>query len=355
MTEIPDSPASQGLTLYLPGLFSLQEDGRAESAPPRALETLLTRADMIDRRSPLGYEAGLFALFDLVGQENSDLPVAAVTRMFDMGVIDNDWWLRADPVHLSLDRDRLILTDAHKLEITPEEAARLVGEIMEVFASDGWLLKAPHPMRWYLKPTRAPKLTTSSLSQVVGRDIHGFLPRGPDDKTWHTILNEIQILLHTATVNVEREKEGKLPINSLWFWGSGRLPRITPVNWTRVWSNEPVSQSLAKLSGTPATDLPDSYADWRQQAGANGEHLVVLDEAHNATLYNDPSRWQEILHKLETQWMEPLLRDLKSGAIGRLSLLTDSTANFTLTPQQARRWWRRRRPLASHRARTVQQ
>src|SRR5512134_1502500 len=147
MTETPDSPASQHLTLYLPGLFSLQENGRAESAPLHALETLLTRADMIDREFPRDYEEGLFALFDLVRQENADLPVAAVTRMFDMGVIDNDWWLRADPVHLSMDRDRLILADAHKLEITPEEASRLVGEIMEVFNSDGWLLKAPHPER----------------------------------------------------------------------------------------------------------------------------------------------------------------------------------------------------------------
>lgn len=349
MTKTPDSPASQRLTLYLPGLFSLRQNDHPEGVSLRALETLLTRADMAGRGFPRGYEEGLFALFDLAPPENADLPVAAVTRMFDMGVIDNDWWLRADPVHLSLDRDRLVLADARKLEITPEEAARLVAEIMEVFASDGWLLKAPHPARWYLKPAHAPKLTTSALSRVVGCDIHDFLPRGPDDKAWHAILNEIQILLHTAAVNVEREKTGKLPINSLWFWGSGRLPRIAPVAWSRVWSNEPVSLSLAKLSGTPAARLPDGYADWRRQAEAGGEHLAVLDAMHDATLYNDAGRWREILHKLETQWMEPLLRDLKSGAIGRVSLLTDTGASFTLTSQQARRWWRRRRSLASHR------
>ncbi|GAB4510797.1 MAG: hypothetical protein Tsb0026_13140 [Sulfuricaulis sp.] len=349
MTETADSPARQHLTLYIPGLFSPQENGHAQNGSLRALETLLSRAEVIDRGFPRGYEEGLFALFDLVKQENVDLPVAAVTRMFDMGVIDNDWWLRADPVHLSLDRDRLILADAQKLEVTPEESGRLVAEIMEVFTADGWLLKAPHPERWYLKPMRAPKLTTSSLSQVVGHDIHGFLPRGPDDKAWHTILNEIQILLHTAAVNVEREKTGKLPINSLWFWGSGRLPRITPVTWTQVWSNEPVGLSLAKLSGTPGADLPDDYAGWRKQAEKTGEHLVVLDEAHDAALYNDAPRWQEILHKLDTNWMEPLLRDLKSGAMDRATLITDAGVNFTLTSRQARRWWRWRRSLASHR------
>ncbi len=355
MMETPESPAKLHLTFYLPGLFSLQESNGAQAGSSSALETLLSRAERIDRGFQRGYEEGLFALFDLVRQENSDLPVAAVTRMSDMGVIDNDWWLRADPVHLSLDRDRLILAGARKLDVTPQEANRLVAEIMEVFTADGWLLKAPHPERWYLKPTRAPKLTTSSLSQVIGRDIHGFLPRGPDDKAWHTILNEIQILLHTATVNVEREKEGKLPINSLWFWGSGRLPRIKPVTWTRVWSNEPISLSLAKLSGTPVGNLPHGFEAWRQQAGNTGEHLVVLDEAHEATLYNDAPRWQEVLLKLETDWMEPLLCELKSGAIDRMSLATDASASFTLTSRQARRWWHWRRPLASYRGRADQQ
>lgn len=348
MTKAPDTPASQRLTLYVPGLFSPQENDPAQGGSFRAIETLLARAETTRRVFPPGYEESLFALFGLTQQEDADLPVAAVTRMFDMGVIDNDFWLRADPVHLSLDRDRLILAGAQKLEVTQEEAARLVAEIMEVFATDGWLLKAPHPERWYLKPARAPKLTTSSLSQVVGRDIHGFLPRGPDDKAWHTILNEIQILMHTATVNVEREKEGKLPINSLWFWGSGRLPRLKPVTWSRVWSSEPVSLSLAKLSGTPAANLPDTYADWRRQAGETGEHLLVLDTAYEATLYNDAMCWQKILEKLDTDWMEPLLRDIKSGAMEQVSLVSDTGENFTLTPRQARRWWRWRRSLASH-------
>lgn len=351
MTETPDSLARQRLTLYLPGLLSPQD--ASDAGAWRALETLLSRAGPAESRPAPGYEESLFALFDLAAPENADLPVAAVTRMHDMGVIDNDWWLRADPVHLGLDRDRLVLTDPYRLEITPEEAARLVTEIMEVFSADGWLLKAPCPERWYLKPARAPRLTTAALSRVTGRDVRDFLPHGADDKAWHTVLNEIQILLHGATVNVEREKAGKLPVNSLWFWGGGRLPRISAVKWAHVWSNEPVSLSLAKLSGTPAAALPGGYREWRRQAGA-GEHLVVLDAGHEAALYHDAAERRKILDGLEAQWMEPLLDDLKSGAPERVTLLTDSGAGFTLTPKQARRWWRRRRPLSTHYSDVVQ-
>ena len=69
-----------------------------------------------------------------------------------------------------------------------------------------------------------------------------YLPTGKDGKQWHTVLNEMQILLHTAQVNIERERRGDLPINSLWFWGSGRLPQeIQRVDWARVHSEEPAS------------------------------------------------------------------------------------------------------------------
>jgi hypothetical protein len=349
MSDPSHSPVTRKhLTLYLPGLFAEWQGDERPAGSFHALETMLVRADRSEPVSSPGYEDGLFALFGLQREKDRDLPVAAVTRMTDMGVIDNDWWLRADPVHLALERDRLILADAQKLDIAPEEAHSLVAEIMEVFTADGWLLKAPCPERWYLKPAHAPDMTTTSLSKVVGRDVHEYLPNGPDGKTWHTTLNEIQILLHATSVNSEREQQGKPPINSLWFWGGGRLPRIKPVSWTRVWSNEPVSLSLAKLSGTPCGKATASFEDWRQQAGEPGEYLVVLDEAYGATLYKDAAQWHDILKRWEQNWMAPLLQALKSGVIASVSLIADRGARFSLTSQQARRWWRIRRPLAAY-------
>lgn len=350
MTRPRDSLSSRKhLTFYLPGLFSAPRNSEGPENSFSALETLLVRSEQKEPDASPGYEEGLFALFGLRKEENTDLPVAAVTRMLDMGVIDNDWWLRADPVHLGLERDGLILADAQRLDITREDANRLVAEIMEVFSADGWLLKAPCPERWYLKPSRVPKITTTSLSRVVGRDVHPFLPCGLDGKSWHTTLNEIQILLHTTTVNSERERSGKLPINSLWFWGGGQLPRITSVSWTQVWSNEPISLSLARLSGTPGESVPDGFGDWCRRANKPGEHLVVLDQAQCAVLYADSVHWNDILHSLERNWMSPVLEALKSGVIASVRLITDTGMNFSLTSREARCWWRRRRPLTVYR------
>jgi hypothetical protein len=178
--------------------------------------------------------------------------------------------------------------------------------------------------------------------------VHPFLPSGPDGKAWHTTLNEIQILLHTMNVNAEREKTGKLPVNSLWFWGGGRMPRIQPVSWTQVWSKEPVSLSLARLSGTPCQTTPDRFEDWQQLADRSGEHLVVLDDVRYAALYGDLPEWSKAMQRLERDWLLPLLQALKSNAISSATLVTDAGMEFSITSRQARRWWRFRLPLANY-------
>ena len=337
------------LTLYLPNILSMRgEAGAVPGMRCRALETLLARAEQQSPPSQLAHEQILFSLFDLTQEENADLPVAAVCRLHDAGETDNDWWIRADPVHLNLEREGLSLVDANSLAITPDEAQRLSAEVMNVFAEDGWLLTVPQPDRWYLKPARAPKMTTALLSQVTGRDIHDFLPQGPDGKSWHTTLNEVQILLHTAAANTEREKNGKLPINSLWFWGGGCLPRLKPVRWTRIGSREPVVRSLANLAGVPVENVPEKFDEWRAQADQPGEYLVVLDDTYYMSLYGDAQGWSRAMQQLEQNWMMPLWQALKSNDIASATLITDGGMRFSLTPRLAHRWWRRRKPLAAY-------
>ncbi|OGI47278.1 MAG: hypothetical protein A2151_05430 [Candidatus Muproteobacteria bacterium RBG_16_65_34] len=346
---MPDT--SKHLYLLIPGFFGPQpgpDESEATAHAWPALETLLARASAAHRTLPHGLEATLFALFHADSSVEGDLPVAAVTRALDTGVIDNGWWVRADPVHLRPERDRLILADSHVLDLTQDEASRLAAEIAKVYVEDGLILKAPRPGRWYLKPARAPRISTTPLPEVVARDIHPYLPQGKDGKAWHTILNEVQILLHTAKVNEERERRGKLPINSLWFWGGGRLPKIKPVSWTQIWSEEPVSLALARLTETSGRALPAGFEDWRRQADRAGEHLVVLDSLRAPFLYGDQEAWSAAMTRLERDWMAPLSIALRAETLSSATLLTDAGRGFHLSPKAMRRWWRRRHPLASY-------
>lgn len=348
MIYTPDFPGIS-LTLLIPGLLGPRAGGMAEGDPLATpfLETVLARADPVPG---LGseFERQVFTLFGVEPPAEGDLPVAAVTRALDLGVIDKDWWLRADPVHLRPERDRLVLFDTQAVPLSQEEATRLAAEISEAYGADGWLLKAPRPGRWYLKPPHAARIVTTPLPEVAGKDIHPYLPQGKDGKAWHTLLNEVQILLHTATVNAERESRGELPINSLWFWGGGRLPSISAVAWAHVYSEEPVSLALARLSEVPSSGCPADFADWRRRARQPGAHLVVLDQTRGAVQYGERERWREFIERLERDWMAPLLRALKAREVAAVTLCADGSA-YRLTAGQTRRWWRRRRPLAAYR------
>jgi hypothetical protein len=334
---------ARSLLLVIPGLLAASDP---EPDLP-ALATFLARADLA-RTPPRSLEALLFALFRAEIPAEGDLPVAAVTRVLDLGVIDDGWWLRADPVHLIPDRDRLILTDASQLDITPEEADALAAEIAEVYKADGWLLKAPHPARWYLRPPHAPELLTTPLVDVVARDIHPALPRGKDGKAWHTVLNEVQILLHTARANTMREQAGKPPINSLWFWGGGRLPAIGEHGVAQAWSTEVVAQALAWLSQTAFEAAPASFDAWLNRAQA-GRHLIVLDQPRALVQHRAWPQWMELMERFERDWFAPLLAAIREGRIAEARLVTDSGCEFRLDPRATRRWWRRRRSLLSWR------
>jgi len=344
-----DSSDRSSLTLLIPGLLGFAvDDGEDDDIPAApALGTILSRADRLP--APDGcLEEQLFALFGVEAPEEGDLPVASVTRVLDLGVIDKGWWLRADPVHLRPERDRLILFDTQAVPLGQEEASRLAAEVSEAYAAEGWLLKAPRPGRWYLKPPHVPSITTTALPHVVGKDIHPYLPRGRDGKAWHTLLNEVQILLHTAAVNADREQRGELPINSLWFWGGGRLPSVAPVEWVQVSSEEPVSLALARLAEVRTGARPDSFADWQRQANGRGAHLVVLDQLRAAVQYGEREQWCSFIEQLERDWMAPLLQALRAHEVAALTLYVDGGA-YRLTAAQTRRWWRRRRPLSAFR------
>jgi len=319
-------PPSGQAELRVPGLELLLARGQTAASEPTAVEALAFGA--------LGAEF-----------EGGDLPVAAVTRLYDMGVADNEWWIRADPVHLVTRRDGLILVPGDLVDLELNEAQALCEELARNYAAEGWLLRAPHPWRWYLRPPQVPDIQTTPLSLVAGRDIHACLPTGPEGRAWHTLLNEMQILLHSSQINAERERRGALAINSLWFWGGGRLPAVKGAGVDAVWSDEVVALALARLMGVPHNPLPAGYGAWKSLARP-GHHLIVFDGLRKAIQRDAEAGWGIGLAELETAWFGPLVAAMRAGEVSELTLLTDHGLTCQTTGWQLRRWWRRRRPLS---------
>src|SRR5690606_25085448 len=131
-----------------------------------------------------------------------------------------------------------------------------------------------HPERWYLRLSADPGIRTHSLSEVIGRDVHAFLPFGESAQRWHAILNEAQMLMHGSPVNQVREQAGKPEINSVWFWGGGIVPAEASAPCEQIWSDHPLAIGLARLAAVPVSRKPDSATHWLEKAAAPGMHLV---------------------------------------------------------------------------------
>ncbi|MDP2879498.1 MAG: hypothetical protein Q8N74_08240 [Sulfuricella sp.] len=282
-----------------------------------------------------------------------DWPMAALTLLADGGNPGGDFWLLADPVHLQLQRDRMVLVDEGNLEISTDEAASLTAALNHHFAPNGMTFLPTRPGRWHLRLANPARLETHPLEAVIGRNIRSFLPGGPDGKHWHTLLNEIQMLLHSHPVNEKREQRGELTINSIWLWGGGVLPENLAAHhahvWAQVWANDGLARGLAVATGVTRAEAPATAGEWLRQA-APGAHLIVLDTLRSAALSGDFPRWRENLLRLENDWFVPLRQALSRSRLADLSLpVFSDTQAQTFSVSRADLWkiWRRRKPLKS--------
>ena len=324
----------RSVQLFVPQLVpDLPDPAEALSRHP-ALHRLLARA----RKQCVAadhFEALLCGAFAV--QPQDDWPVAPLTLRADGEAPGERFWLRADPVHLHAEQGDLVLVDGERLDITHGEAAALVDALNRHFSTDGLEFTAPTPTRWYVHLQQPLRLHTTPLSLATGRRVDALLPTGGDALAWHRCANEAQMLMHAHPVNEAREAQGALPINSLWFWGGGRLPECRAS--LSVWADDALTRGLALCAKRPLAPPPADAADWLARAG-DGEHLVTLEIFSGA----ERRGWDDGAALFDQAWLHPLLRALARGGLQALALITHHAGHalrFTLARADLWKVWRR--------------
>jgi hypothetical protein len=181
-------------------------------------------------------------------------------------------------------------------------------------------------------------MRTTALANAMGRNIDRLLPTGQDGKTWQALFNETQMLLHEHPVNVEREQQGELPVNSLWFWGGGTLPAsVSP--YDVVFGQSPLLKGLCRQAGVVMQPVP-----W-QLAETDGERLLAELGEPVPT-----DHWRESLCEQERTWFRPITQALRAGHLSELRIVTVQPARsrqWICRPSDAWKFWRRRRSFAT--------
>jgi hypothetical protein len=330
--------------LILPA--GVAEEACAGLALP-ALETMLGKGS-VEAQAVESYEAWLCAIHGIEKQQ--DWPLAPITLAGDGGNVGEDYWLRADPVHLRVNRDRLILADSSALDLSLADANALTKTLNVYFSIDELAFYPFRPDRWYVRFASAPQLRTVVLAQAIGKSIDALLPAGGDGKRFVSLSNEAQMLLFEHPVNEARESAGLPIINSLWFWGGGYLPASVRRPFARIWANEYLTRSVSLMSGTPIDTLPEAGTAWLSSPVATGECAMILDQLRSAAQYGDIYRWREALQQLERDWFMPLLAALQAGKLKRLSVTAlgeGRLCNATVRRSDLWKFWRSARSVAA--------
>lgn len=158
-------------------------------------------------------------------QANPDFPLAAISGLADELNVQAGYWLRADPVHLVMQRDAFSLGEPMPIVLSPAEAETILNTFNAHFAQDGLQFLQGQSGQWYIHTAQKPAIKTVLPSVAVHQNVHQHMPSGPDAAKWRGFVNEIQMLLHSHPVNAQRELRKDLVINSIWFSGGGALPK----------------------------------------------------------------------------------------------------------------------------------
>lgn len=333
-----------------------------------ALQKILARGAGTTCNSQLSLEEALCGLFGIQA-------VAPISAAFDG--LGEGCWLRADPVHVRLQREQVVLLPVN---VSIDESVQLCASLNEHFANQGLEFFAPHPARWYLRLAKLPDISTVPLSQASGRNIHGNLPTGTDAVRWHQLFNEIQMLLFSHPLNEVREVRGEVPINSVWFWGGydtllaepadcGNSRDTTPCasdgydreerggetqvpgqcDYDSASSDEVLVQMLAQAAGTPFLNWSER---WHGDVG-EGRQLLVWTGLRSALQRGDLAAWRSALEDFEASYAKPLWDALRGGKIAQLQLDVlggDSVRKLRLTRTDAWAFWRQSKKLADYSA-----
>ncbi len=336
------------LTIYLPELFAFQssfsrlsadEFSQLPATDVPVLSDWLGRAHY-QKQAAMALPLPAFGL-----QAEADIPWAALTAQTEpalAGLKPAGGWLRADPVCLQPDRDSALLVAHEALALSMEEAQILVADINQHFANEPWQLHYAAPHRWYIALQHPQQLQTTPLQHVMGKHVQHFLPRGEDADYWQRISNELQMLLHTAAVNVQREQGNRHTANSVWLWGNGGLPKRTgDSQYAQVISDDRVFAGIAdycNLSLLPATTC--SFED-----ATAAPTLLAINNLTERVQQHDLYGFMQTLLTLQQQYFQPAERMLQQQKIARIILLDNQGHRFSIGRKRFYHVWRRSKPF----------
>lgn len=321
----------RALTLLVRNLAALELANDQQPVP--ALDAFLSRChvETDSHDSTIGW---ICASFGITRQQ--DWPAGPILAQALGAKNESAYWICAQPVHLEVNRDDLILQPVSQLRLSEEESRTLFSVVKSHFADD--LLEMEHVDTglWCVGAGRAQRLSTTEIDLAQGRSVDGLLPSGEDAQWWQRLVMEAQMTLHEHPVNVAREQRGEAPVNSLWIWGGG-TPAVVHKGFDKMCVVDPLLRAAAILSHTQLIETPVKVADFLVDGRGFFEFNLQTNDKNGASL-----------SVLDSEWISPAWQALRNGRLDQLTVvlaLPNAMLICRCDRKARRRFWKRTQPL----------
>ena len=273
-------------------------------------------------------------LAELSNLSNFNSNARAALHLLGIGEKPDSWVCYGSPVLIQPNRDHLSIAQAEGFELDANEAKHFCAEFNDYFKDEGLHYRFVQPDKWFCFSKRVNDAAVYSPAQIVGKNLLEFLPPEISDIQWRKVFNETQMLLHHSATNQQRISNGKAEINSLWFWGGGKLADSCCLTFNQVLTNNPEIKGIAKLGQTLSNNLPENiHSDLLIEGN---EHLFVIDFQYSADVY-----------PLIDQYVQECLELLKDKSISTIQIVPEYGQKYILTSKDLKKFWKRSRALST--------
>jgi hypothetical protein len=261
-----------------------------------------------------------------------DYPLAAIAANADGLQVRQAYWLRADPVHLLLQRDSFSLSEPMPLKVERIQAEAILADLNRHFHAEGMHFMLGNSGAWYLRLDAVPQIQTKLPAVALDRNIYQYMPSGAESSKWLAYINEIQMLLHNHEVNHVRESAHLPAVNSVWFSGGGVMPLQSQARNAnkQVVANSSLYRGLADFSGAaclPAGTLLPQLLN---------QNCIELRTALFAQHVADDALFKGVYDALGSVKLTQL--DIHLGCY-------EKTLVLSIKPLARFKFWRKRKPI----------
>ena len=289
------------------------------------LKARLARAALIEQPvSSQGASAHLDWLANKLFGQPPPVPTAPYAYAQLAGAAPPACVWHADPVHIEVARDQLLVQSLGAEAPTADESVSLLAVANEVVSESNCRL-VDVGKHWFLLAEHEWQIDARPLAAAMEAAVE--MPGGLDAQIWNRLHNEIQMAWHVHAVNAEREANGVRTVNAIWLHGGGRWKPLPPIEFAQVHSDAPEWRGAAQAAGARCVPASTLVADTA---------LLIIDDAWGSRQRQDWGAWLQAITAVDRA-----LGEHPADSID-LILCGNTLRTFELRPFDRYKPWRRR-------------